>query len=393
MRRPLPKILRPLERFLALEAASGILLALCTVVALILANSPWSGAYESFLHAKVAGLSVHHWINDGLMTVFFFVVGMEIKRELVHGELASPRQAALPIAAAIGGMVGPALLYLMFNPALPNLRGWGIPMATDIAFAVGVLSFFGARVPLPLKVFLLALAIVDDLGAVLVIAFFYTSEISGPFLGLAALALAGIVLLKEAGVGRYAVYGLLGLIAWYGVLRSGVHATIAGAVIGLLTPVAFEAKRGGKASTRPLDQLVHALHPYVGFFIMPIFALANAGVRVEGADASALLHHPIFAGVALGLLIGKPVGILLTCAFAVATGMASLPRGVRWSQLLGVGLLGGIGFTMALFVSALALSPDQAIYSKTGILTGSLAAAVAGSLVLYFTLPKTRSAK
>jgi NhaA family Na+:H+ antiporter len=378
------KILKPFEAFFALEASSSFLLAGFTIIAMILANSGLQESYFHFLHLKFIGLSLHHWINDGLMVIFFFVVGMEIKRELVVGELKSAKQAALPIAGAIGGMVGPALIYYFLNPEYPQSRGWGIPMATDIAFAVGVLSFFGKRIPLPLKIFLLALAIVDDLGAVLVIAFFYTNEISGPFLGLAALGIVSMVLIREVGIRQYWPYVLHGIFIWFFVLKSGVHATVAGVLIGLLTPLNFQPKKG--EAFHPLENLVHFLHPYVGYGIMPIFALANAGVSLSGVELSTVFGSTIFQGVALGLFVGKPIGILLACTIVVGIGWAQLPRGVGWFKMLGVGSLAGIGFTMALFVSSLALYPDQEIYSKTAILLGSVASAILGSIFLWIGL-------
>lgn len=372
-----------LARFFATEVSSGALLAFATIVAMALANSPANETYFSILHTYFFGLSLQHWINDGLMVIFFFVVGMEIKREMVAGELSNPKQAALPIAGALGGMIGPALIYYSLNPQYPESRGWGIPMATDIAFAVGILSFFGRRVPFPLKIFLLALAIVDDLGAVLVIAFFYTKEISGPFLGFAALGFSATVLLKKAGIRSYVPYILLGITAWYFVLRSGVHATVAGVLLGLLTPIRFH-------EDKPLEDLVHKIHPWVSLAIMPVFALANAGVSLEGANLSALAGNSIFQGVGLGLLIGKPLGIVGFAWLAVKMKIAQLPRGIDWGDMLGVGFLGGIGFTMALFVSSLALYPEQEIYSKTGILMGSLAAIFVGCFTLSIAFRKER---
>jgi Na+:H+ antiporter, NhaA family len=360
-------------------------------VALVLANSPFGAAYEHLIHEQVGPLTLHQWINDGLMVIFFFVVGMEIKRELVEGELASPRQAALPIAAAVGGMAGPALVYLFFNRSGDAAEGWGIPMATDIAFAVAALSLFGKRVPAALKIFLLALAIVDDLGAVLVIAFFYTSNIAGPYLGLAALTLGAIALMKEAGVGRYPPYLALGGLLWFAILKSGVHATIAGVLLGLFTPLRFEGREGPAPHPEPLGDLVHRLHPYVNLFIMPIFALVNAGVRLVGGEKGAsgsILEHPVFAGVALGLLLGKPLGIFAVSYASVGLKLASLPRGVRWGQLFGVGCLGGIGFTMALFVTNLALDPALEVYAKAAILAASALAGVLGAVILFVSLPK-----
>lgn len=378
-----------LQQFSALESAAGILLVLSTVVAMILANSAAQELYFHCLHVKILGLSVHHWVNDGLMTIFFFMIGMEIKKEIMVGELAQPKKAALPIAAAIGGMLVPALIYVAFNPLDPNRRGWGIPMATDIAFALGALTFFGKRVPLPLKVFLLALAIIDDLGAVIVIALFYTSQIVGPYLGLAAIGLGAIALLKRVGVRHYWIYVTLGAVVWFGVLKSGVHATVAGVLVGLLTPLAFP--KYGKAETySPLDDLVHTLHPWVNFAIMPIFALCNAGIALAGVEMLSILKNPIHQGVLLGLAVGKPVGILLISFIVVRMGLARLPARVGWMELLGVGLLAGIGFTMALFISGLALYPEQEIYSKTAILLASMISAVAGMVVLKTAFSRAR---
>ncbi|RZA06630.1 MAG: Na+/H+ antiporter NhaA, partial [Proteobacteria bacterium] len=360
----------------------------CTLFALIIANSPLGAAYDSFFHLKVGPFSLQHWINDGLMVVFFFVVGMEIKRELVEGELSSFQQAVLPFAAAVGGMVGPALIYLSLNHDYPFSRGWGIPMATDIAFAVAALSIFAKRVPAALKIFLLALAIVDDLGAVVVIALFYTNQINAIFLLLAAAAFGLVFLLRRIGVGHYAAYVGLGILMWAAVLGSGVHATIAGVLMGLATPLKFGTKARPARHPKPLDDLLHRLHPWVSFAIMPAFALANAGVRIVGVELpEPILSHGVFLGVSAGLLLGKPIGILLVTGLCVALRLGKLPRGVGWFELFGVALLAGIGFTMALFISNLALYPEQEIYSKAGILLASTLAAVAGVLVLHFALP------
>lgn len=379
-------ILRPgLRFFFAHEASPTYLLGFCTLLALGLANSPWRESYAGFLHAAVGPLSVHEWINDGLMAVFFFVVGMEIKRELVEGELASRKRAALPIAAAVGGMLGPALFYLAFNPAGPAARGWGVPMATDIAFAAAALSFFGKRVPAPLKIFLLAFAIVDDLGAVVVIALFYTGQIAVPFLGLAALFTVFILLSRNLGVRAYGWYVLLGAGLWFAVLRSGVHATIAGVLLGVLTPLSFESRRGGR--TEPLADLISALHPYVSFLIMPLFALANAGVSFAGGFS---LADPVPLGVITGLVLGKPLGILLFASLAAAAGIAQLPRGVRWRDLAGVACLGGIGFTMALFVAHLAFDEASETTAKAAILAASALAWLIGAAWLAAVLPKLK---
>lgn len=383
-------IKKPIELFLKTEASSGIVLAICALIAMGLANSAWGPQYFNLLMFKIAGLNIQQWINDALMAIFFFVIGMEIKKELIVGELRSPQLAALPIAAALGGMIFPALIYYLFNPEFPNLKGWGIPMATDIAFALGVLTLFGKRVPLSLKIFLLAIAIVDDLGAILVIAFFYTSQINGQGLGLATLFIGLMILIKIMGVRSYIIYIVFGTIAWIGVLLSGVHATIAGVVIGLITPLYFPTQRGSTKEYSPLDYLVKKLHPWVSYGIMPIFALANAGINILGTDASELIHHPIHQGVVMGLVFGKPAGIILFSAIAVAFGLAKLPPGLNWKHIIAIGLLAGIGFTMALFISGLALNPEQEIYSKTGIVLGSMISAILGSLFLAISLHKRK---
>lgn len=365
-----------------MEASSGIVLAFCAALAMILANSSWAPEYFRVLQFNIFGLSLQHWINDGLMAIFFFVIGMEIKKELLVGELSSAKKAALPVAAAFGGMILPALLYYLLNPQAPSVSGWGIPMATDIAFALGILTLFGKRVPLALKVFLLALAIVDDLGAVLVIAFFYTKEIRAEGL---AVAIAGLALMwgvRRSGVKACLAYLCLGIIVWFGVLFSGVHATVAGVLVGLLTPLTFKTSRNSPTTYSPLDQLVHWLHPWVSFGIMPVFALANAGITLRGIEISELIRNPVHQGVAVGLLVGKPVGIFLFSRISVLLRIGSLPSGISWSHILGAGFLGGIGFTMALFISNLALSSELEVYSKTGIIFGSVIAGVIGSMIL-----------
>ena len=401
------------------------------VLALVLANGPFADAYQHLLHLPLGvavggwGLekTLHHWVNDGLMVIFFFVVGLEIKRELLVGELSSPKRAALPMFAALGGMIFPALIYLAFNKTGISHSGWGIPMATDIAFAVGILTLLGKRVPFVLKVFLLALAIVDDLGAVLVIAFFYTAEISTHALGLAVLGLAITYIMRYAGIRKHLVYVVLGVWVWLGFLKSGVHATVAGVLIGLVTPLdrlyaltelpsklkqsvdgfiaAISGNNGDENLTYeavnhledlhhtvveaqlPIDRFIHMLHPWVGFVIMPIFALINAGVTIEGVSFSEVLSHNITVGVILGLLVGKPIGVFLLSYIAVKLKIADLPQGVTWFHVVGVGFLAGIGFTMALFISNLALkTPELEIYSKVGILTASVLAGIVGSILL-----------
>lgn len=382
------KLIKFTKEFLRTESASGVVLAFCAVIAMLWANSAGAETYFAILHFKIFNFSIQHWINDALMVVFFFVVGMEIKRELVAGELSSRQKAALPIAAALGGMIVPAFIYFFFNPEGEALRGWGIPMATDIAFALGVLSLFGRRVPLSLKIFLLALAIVDDLGAVLVIAFFYTSEIRWLALAAAAVVFVLVYAAQKNRISNYWVYLILGILAWAGVLLSGVHATVAGVLLGLMTPLNFPngSEDSVKRSWSPLNELVHALHPWVSFFIMPIFGLANAGIALAGVDLSNLISHPVHQGVALGLLVGKPIGILLLCWLSTRLKLSALSSDLRWSQLFGVACLGGVGFTMSLFISSLALSPELEIFSKTGILFGSMCAAVIGAIILHLTL-------
>lgn len=380
----------PIDLFLKTEAKSGILLALCAAIAMAFANSSWSSEYFHILSIKLFNLTLQQWVNDALMAIFFFVIGMEIKKEIVAGELRSPQRAALPVAAALGGMILPALIYYSFNPKPPDLAGWGIPMATDIAFALGVLTLFGKRVPLSLKVFLLAIAIVDDLGAILVIAFFYTHKINGYGLGIAALVIGVMALIKSAGVRSYWIYTSLGAVAWLGVLLSGVHATIAGVVIGLLTPLNFPREKNSLTTYSPLNDLVHALHPWVSYGIMPIFALANAGITITGTELTELVRNPIHQGVAFGLILGKPAGIIFFSVLAAKTGLAKLPANLNWKNIIAVGLLAGIGFTMSIFISNLALSPEQEIYSKTGIVAGSLVSALLGGLFIALTT-KTRN--
>jgi len=382
------------QRFVALEALSTILLLAATVVALALANSPLHDAYEHFLHLPLslrAGsfaleLSLGHFVNDALMAIFFFVVGMEIKRELVQGELSSPSRAALPIFGALGGMIAPAGLYTALHWGGPAISGWGIPMATDIAFAVAALGVFGARVPSGLKVFLLALAIADDIGAVVVIALFYAAGIAPQWLAVAAAALALCFLLKRAGVRSYGAYFLVGTVVWYAMLKSGVHATIGGVLLGLLTP----ARPLEGAEHAPTDDLIHRLHPWVAFGIMPVFALCNAGVALDASSLGDASAQRVAAAVVLGLLLGKPLGITLFAWLAVRLGVAELPRGVDWPQIAGAGLLAGIGFTVALFIAALAFVEGHLVAgAKVGILVASLLATVLGAAWLARVLPRS----
>lgn len=310
------------------------------------ANSPLHESYQTLIHLPILTMSLQHFINDGLMAIFFFVIGIEIKKEFLYGELSSKTKASLPIVAALGGMIIPALIYHHFNQNTQTHAGWGIPMATDIAFALGVLSLLEKKVPLSLKIFLLALAIVDDLGAILVIAVFYTAEVSQWALMLAAVGLFAVWYLQRFKIKSTWIYILLGLFVWYAVLKSGIHATIAGVLLGFLV----------RSDENGFKKLEYKFKPWVNYAIMPIFALANAGVRIEGFHLEQLFQEPVVLGVVLGLFVGKPLGILLFSFVAVKLRLAQLPRGSNWAQIGAVGCFAGIGFTMALFISNLALS-------------------------------------
>ena len=390
------RLATPFLRFLAIETASTLVLVLATVAALVWANSPWGESYLRFWHSRVGlgvagmdlSLSLEHWVNDGLMVIFFFLIGMELKHELVNGELSSRERAMLPIFGALGGMLVPAAVYASLHAGGPALSGWGVPMATDIAFAVAALAVFGRRVPPSLKVFLLALAIVDDLGAVTVIAVFYAAELS-----LGALAAAGALLVlmlafQRAGVKAYSGYWILGIAVWLATLASGVHATVAGVLLGLLTPTRVEGGAAG-AGYSPIERLTQRLHPWSAFVVMPVFALANAGLVLEADSLGDPVAFRVMLAVALGLLVGKPVGITLLCWLAVRAGLAALPAGVGWGSLLGAGILGGIGFTMALFITSLAFSDAAlAAASKLGVIAASVAAAILGIACLARALPR-----
>ena len=407
-------LITPFERFFSLEAGTGVFLLFAALVALFWANSPWSDLYYKILHTTIGlnlggwalSFSLHHWVNDALMVIFFFVVGLEIKRELSMGELADPKKAALPIFAAIGGMLVPALFYLFFNFSGPARMGWGVPMATDIAFAVGVLSLVSKRVPFSLKVFLLALAIVDDLGAVLVIAFFYSQSISGAFLAFAGLVICLIFCAQKIGIKHISFYVVLGVCLWFFVLESGVHATVAGVILGLMCPASRLQNRKHKLHKiqelsasppsykrvkkiiglshdlhAPAHRLIEDLHPYVTWIVMPVFAFFNAGVQLKtGFSWGEFIGHPVSLGILFGLVLGKPIGILLFSFLAVWLKWAVWPTGFNRRRLVGVGFLAGIGFTMALFISHLSfeLHPEQAIYSKLSILLASLLAMLIG---------------
>ncbi|MCA0444935.1 MAG: Na+/H+ antiporter NhaA [Bacteroidetes bacterium] len=430
---PVDAILKPFQQFASVQASGGILLLFSALVALIWANSAFSESYQLLFHIPVTiGFSdlivskpLFLWINDGLMAVFFFVVGLEIKRELLTGELNSIKKAALPVAAALGGMIAPALIYTSFNIGTPGTAGWGIPMATDIAFALGILAMIGSRVPLQLKIFLTALAIIDDLGAVLVIALFYTSEISLLSLVIGGGILLLLFLLNRIGVRNPSIYLFFGFFLWLAFLKSGIHATLAGVLLAISIPSAtriqpFEFEKSiekimsffrqvsGKSDSElknedqasaiqsiktvcehaesPAEHLEHKLHPWVIWFIMPVFALANAGITLNGSLGS-LLANEISYGVIMGLVIGKQAGIFTFSWLAVKLNFATLPTGISWIQIYGISALAGIGFTMSLFIAGLAFAEGELLNSaKAGIILGSVISGITGWLILKKTL-------
>jgi NhaA family Na+:H+ antiporter len=392
--------LTAIREFLKLESASGILLVVAGALAMVAANTMLAGWYEALLSTPFKiqlgdfklDKALVVWVNDLLMAIFFLLVGLEIKREVVMGELSDGAKVALPAVAAVGGMVVPAAIYAWINWGDPvGIRGWAIPSATDIAFALGVLSLFGERVPVGLKIFLMTLAVLDDLGAIVVIALFYTSDLSVEALLLAGLAIAGLLALNRFGVRQVAPYILVGLVLWVCVLKSGVHATLAGVVTALFVP----ARDPADPQHPPLTRLEHALHPWVAFGILPIFAFANAGVNLEGLTVDDLLQ-PIPLGIMLGLVAGKQVGVFCFAWLAVKLGLARLPSGVDFKQVYGAAILCGIGFTMSLFIGMLAFENTAAgeviVTDRLGVLSGSLIAAVAGFVVLHLALPRGRSA-
>ncbi|WP_377845125.1 Na+/H+ antiporter NhaA [Bosea sp. UC22_33] len=383
------KPLSALRDFLHSEAAGGIVLMVVAALALVVANSPAAPLYFSVLKSYVLGLSVLHWINDALMAVFFLLVGLEIKREMLDGQLSSWSRRVLPGFAALGGMIAPALVYVGFNLGSPEtLRGWAIPAATDIAFALGVLSLLGSRVPASLKVFLTALAILDDLGAVIIIAIFYTADLSGLHLGLAAATLAALVALNRLGVVRLLPYLLLGAALWYFTLKSGVHATLAGVALALTIPLTPSPAKPD-STVSPLHRLEHGLHPYVAFLIIPIFGFANAGVSFAGLGL-ATLSQAVPLGIMLGLFLGKQIGVFGFGWLAIRAGLADLPARASWAQFYGIALLCGIGFTMSLFIGLLAFPDSAALQDQTkiGVLAGSLLAGVCGWLLLRLAKPE-----
>ena len=430
--RAFDRILTPFEEFIHRQTTSGLLLMATAVIALVLANGPLAGLYHHIVDLPL-GLRIgdwtiektlHHWVNDGLMALFFFVVGMELKREMLVGELADLRQAVLPIIAAIGGMVAPALIYLALNPEGLAARGWGMPMATDIAFAVGALALLAARVPKALITFLVALAIVDDLGAVLVIALFYTDDLALNWLGGAAALLGVLVVFNLAGIRRPVPYFIVAVLLWYALLKSGVHATLAG-VLGAFTvparprydPVAFSAQvrklmsrfdasyrpgtniltndelravvqtldTGVVAVQAPLQRLEHIWHIPVAFLVIPIFALFNAGIPLEFSALADTVAHPVTRGVTAGLVLGKFLGITGASWLALRLGVAQLPTATRFSQIAGVSLLGGIGFTMSIFIAELGFAeqPEYLLMAKTGVLAASVLSGLLGFAWLW----------
>ncbi len=380
-----PLIRKPVilvSEFMQGEAAGGFVLMAAAALALIVANSPLSDLYFESLHSYLAGMSVLHWINDGLMVIFFLLVGLEIKREMLVGQLSSWPRRILPGVGALGGMIVPALIYVAFNHAdSAAMRGWAIPTATDIAFALGVLSLLGKRVPTSIKVFLTALAIIDDLGAVVIIALFYTNDLSLLYLSLAVAVLVALIVLNKSGVNRLSPYLVLGAILWYLVLQSGVHATLAGVALALTIPL----RTGDEYEDPPLIKLENALHRVVPFLIIPLFGFANAGLSFAGLSMANLVE-PLTLGVALGLLCGKIIGVFGFSSIAIAFGIARLPQNASWLQMIGVSLLCGIGFTMSLFIGLLAFAQHPVLQSevKVGILGGSLVAGILGYVLLSF---------
>ncbi len=399
------------RHFLHLESSGGVFLVLATIIALILANSPAAELVADFWHAhavvQVGPVTVdetlHHWINDALMSVFFLVAGLEIKRELVAGELRDPKRAALPAVAAIGGMVVPALIYTLINVGGDGASGWGVPLATDIAFAVAVLAIVGKGLPSGLKVFLLSLAIADDIGAVVVIALFYSSSISFAWLGIAGGFIAIVMLMKRVDIWFVPAYVLVGFGFWLAMFESGVHATLAGVILGLMAPavarrpdptrvdveattpfaVLREVLVDAKETVPVTDRLIHILHPWTAFVVLPLFALANGGVAISGSGLADAAASPVTLGIVFGLVAGKTIGIVFATRIAVSAGLGSPPDGVTWTAVTGVALLAGIGFTVSLFITGLAFDdPVTQDNAKIGVLTASVLAAGLGSFVL-----------
>ncbi|WP_066804682.1 Na+/H+ antiporter NhaA [Moraxella oblonga] len=381
-----------IKAFFELEAAGGIILALAAVLAMIVANSPLHDLYHAFIHAPVVvqigafeiAKDAHHWINDGLMAIFFFLVGLELKREALIGELSDIKQIILPALCAVGGMIVPALVYTTLNHGDPTaMKGWAIPTATDIAFAIGVLSLLGNKVPNALKVFLVSIAIFDDLGAIIIIALFYTSELSLVSLGVAGICLPFLFLLNRLNVVRLTPYILIGAVLWAAMLKSGVHATLAGVLLAFFIPL----KNKLDPEHSPLEELEHDLHNTVAFGILPLFAFANAGISLVGTSFSSLVHG-VPMGIALGLFIGKQIGVIIPVLVMTKLGFAKLPSGTNFKQIYGVSLLCGIGFTMSLFISGLAFGGVPEGYDpRLGIILGSLISGILGYLILRKCIP------
>jgi len=427
------QILKPTQQFFRKEAASSILLIVATIIALIWVNSNIGETYHSFWHTKISfsfgdfriSRTLLHWVNEGLMSLFFFTVGLEIKREILVGELASPKKALLPVIAALGGMIFPGLIYATINIGLPTIHGWGIPVATDIAFALGAVAVLGRRVPVGLRIFLAAFAIADDLGAVVIIAIFYTKELVWSNLVISLFIILGLAIANFFWIRWTFVYAILGLTLWFFILGSGVHATIAGVIVSLFVPARgrydtdhflqnvrnitekFECEEQSCGYSillnqehlyavqalelachdveTPLQRLEHALHPWVAFLILPLFAMGNTGLLFRGIVFSEAISNPVIIGIIVGLVFGKPIGIMLFSYFSVKSGMASLPNEVRWTHILGGAMLGGIGFTMSLFLSELSFSDPHILdYGRIAILTGSILSAIIGMSYLGF---------
>ena len=425
------KLMRPFQRFSQQEASSSILLLASAIIAMIWTNSPLSHLYQSFWNTEISlsigtlaiGKSIRHWINDGLMAFFFFTVGLEIKQEMIVGELSSSRQAFLPVAAAFGGMLFPGLIFYLMNQNSAAVHGWGIPMATDIAFALGALAILGKKLPIGLRAFLSAFAIADDLGAVLIIAIFYTKSIAWSYLLLSMFFLAGLAVANFLWIRGTLVYAFLAIGLWLAIMASGIHATVAGILVAAFIPAKgkydtdkfirevqirmkdFECEPSGCGRSillnqrhlnavqsirlaalhaeTPLQRLEYSLHPWIAFGVVPLFALANAGLSLPDAGIGAIMRSPLTLGTIFGLLVGKPVGITLFSYLAVRSGLASLPRGLNWLHITGAGLLGGIGFTMSLFIMGLSFSGESLIMqAKFGIFAGSVASAILGLILL-----------
>lgn len=385
------------QAFFALDMAGGIVLALSAVFAMIVANSPLSGWYHAWLElpiiVQIGSLKIEHdavhWINDGLMVIFFFLVGLELKREVMVGELSDVKKVILPALAAVGGMLVPALFYAWSNQHDADLlKGWAIPAATDIAFALGVLMLLGKRVPLALKVFLASIAIFDDIGAILVIALFYSHGLSFKALGIVAFTLMVLYMMNRMNVTRITAYAVVGLIMWVAMLKSGIHATLAGVLLALFIPLTDD----NNPNNTPLETLEHDLHETVTFVVLPIFAFANAGIHLGNSGISQLFHS-VPVGIALGLVLGKPIGVMLFSWLGVKLGLASLPQNVNWKQVFGVAMLCGIGFTMSLFIGGLAFSgmENKAFDERLGIVIGSIIAGVLGYVWLNYVLPQVKN--